>query len=143
MLCGHSLGAGVAGILGMVRTSLSKLLLVETDDILMQMWADPETCLTVRSSGLPLGRKVSAYCFAPPYVIFSSMFVHLVWGDCGEDPVLRRSGDKVVSLFMDNPPPGRISCSSSDANFLLAQVPYGCELESTCEQDHRILRVFS
>ncbi|KAL0949095.1 hypothetical protein HGRIS_009185 [Hohenbuehelia grisea] len=47
LLCGHSLGAGVAGILAL-------------------MWADPETCLTVPSSGLPVGRQVSVYCFAPP-----------------------------------------------------------------------------
>jgi len=31
------------------------------------MWADPKTCLTVRSSGLPVGRRVQVYCFAPPY----------------------------------------------------------------------------
>jgi sn1-specific diacylglycerol lipase len=31
------------------------------------MWADPKTCLTVRSSGLPVGRRVSVYCFGPPY----------------------------------------------------------------------------
>ncbi|CAA7259566.1 unnamed protein product [Cyclocybe aegerita] len=47
VLCGHSLGAGVAAILGM-------------------LWADPKTCLTVRSSGLPVGRLVQVYCFAPP-----------------------------------------------------------------------------
>ncbi|GLB33303.1 putative lipase (class 3) [Lyophyllum shimeji] len=47
VMCGHSLGAGVAAILGM-------------------KWADPKTCLTVRSSGLPVGRRVSVYCFAPP-----------------------------------------------------------------------------
>ncbi|KAF9558240.1 alpha/beta-hydrolase [Agrocybe pediades] len=47
VLCGHSLGAGVAAILGM-------------------MWADPKTCLTVKSSGLPVGRQVQVYAFAPP-----------------------------------------------------------------------------
>ncbi|KAF8075891.1 hypothetical protein FPV67DRAFT_1469670 [Lyophyllum atratum] len=47
VMCGHSLGAGVAAILGM-------------------KWADPKSCLTVRSSGLPVGRRVSVYCFAPP-----------------------------------------------------------------------------
>ncbi|KXN84203.1 hypothetical protein AN958_12856 [Leucoagaricus sp. SymC.cos] len=47
VLCGHSLGAGVAAVLGL-------------------MWADPTTCLTVRSSGLPIGRRVYVYCFAPP-----------------------------------------------------------------------------
>ncbi|KAF5346921.1 hypothetical protein D9758_010091 [Tetrapyrgos nigripes] len=47
VLCGHSLGAGVAGLLGL-------------------MWASPLTCLTVPSSGLPINRRVSVYCFAPP-----------------------------------------------------------------------------
>jgi sn1-specific diacylglycerol lipase len=47
VLCGHSLGAGVAGLLGL-------------------MWASPITCLTVPSSGLPINRRVSVYCFAPP-----------------------------------------------------------------------------
>ncbi|TFK64906.1 alpha/beta-hydrolase [Pluteus cervinus] len=47
ILCGHSLGAGVAALLGL-------------------MWADPRTCMTVSQSGLPVGRRVSVYCFAPP-----------------------------------------------------------------------------
>ncbi|KAI9507191.1 alpha/beta-hydrolase [Russula earlei] len=47
VMCGHSLGAGVAGVLGL-------------------KWADPNTCLTTHSSGLPVGRRVSVYCFAPP-----------------------------------------------------------------------------
>jgi len=50
VLCGHSLGAGVAAMLGL-------------------MWADPKTCRTVRSSGLPVGRRVSVYCFAPPCLV--------------------------------------------------------------------------
>lgn len=54
VLCGHSLGAGVAALLGM-------------------MWADPKTCLTVRSSGLPVGRRVSVYCFAPPSLTDASL----------------------------------------------------------------------
>ncbi|KAF9446738.1 alpha/beta-hydrolase, partial [Macrolepiota fuliginosa MF-IS2] len=54
VLCGHSLGAGVAAILGM-------------------MWADVSTCLTVASSGLPSGRRVSVYCFAPPALIDSTL----------------------------------------------------------------------
>ncbi|KAJ6543926.1 hypothetical protein B0H19DRAFT_1267238 [Mycena capillaripes] len=54
VLCGHSLGAGVAGLLGL-------------------MWADPKTCLTVRSSGLPINRRVSVYCFAPPSLIDSAL----------------------------------------------------------------------
>jgi sn1-specific diacylglycerol lipase len=47
VLCGHSLGAGVAALLGL-------------------MWADYRTGRTVRSSGLPVGRRVSVYCYAPP-----------------------------------------------------------------------------
>ncbi|KAJ7047845.1 hypothetical protein C8F04DRAFT_23945 [Mycena alexandri] len=54
VLCGHSLGAGVAGLLGL-------------------MWADPKTCLTVRSSGLPVNRRVSVYCFAPPSLVDSAL----------------------------------------------------------------------
>ncbi|KAF7969412.1 hypothetical protein HWV62_27411 [Athelia sp. TMB] len=50
VLCGHSLGAGVSSLLGL-------------------MWADPKTCRTVRSSGLPPGRKVSVYCLAPPCLV--------------------------------------------------------------------------
>ncbi|EJF63129.1 alpha/beta-hydrolase [Dichomitus squalens] len=50
VLCGHSLGAGVAGLLAL-------------------LWATPETCLTHRASGLPVGRRVSAYCFAPPCLV--------------------------------------------------------------------------
>jgi len=49
VLCGHSLGAGLSGILAL-------------------MWADPKTCLTVRKSGLPPGRKVQSYLFAPPCI---------------------------------------------------------------------------
>lgn len=33
------------------------------------MWADPETCLTHRPSGLPTNRRVQAYCFAPPCLV--------------------------------------------------------------------------
>ncbi|KAI0038005.1 alpha/beta-hydrolase [Auriscalpium vulgare] len=47
VMSGHSLGSGVAALLGL-------------------MWADPKTCLTVRSSGLPVGRRVSVFCFGPP-----------------------------------------------------------------------------
>lgn len=32
------------------------------------MWADPNTCLTHRASGLPSKRKVAAYCYATPCV---------------------------------------------------------------------------
>lgn len=47
VMSGHSLGAAVAGLLAL-------------------MWADPTTCLTVGASGLPVGRRVSVYCIAPP-----------------------------------------------------------------------------
>lgn len=46
-LIGHSLGGGVAALLGI-------------------MWTNPETCLTSSKSGLPLGRSVKVYGFAPP-----------------------------------------------------------------------------
>ncbi|OBZ71967.1 hypothetical protein A0H81_08119 [Grifola frondosa] len=50
VLCGHSLGAGVAGLLAL-------------------MWASPETRLTHRASGLPSNRSVSAFLFAPPCLV--------------------------------------------------------------------------
>ncbi|KAI0699803.1 hypothetical protein BC835DRAFT_1405006 [Cytidiella melzeri] len=50
VICGHSLGAGVAGLLAL-------------------MWADPYTCLTHRASGLPSRRRVSAFCYAPPCLV--------------------------------------------------------------------------
>ncbi|KAJ7896022.1 hypothetical protein B0H14DRAFT_2680053 [Mycena olivaceomarginata] len=66
VLCGHSLGAGVAGLLGL-------------------MWADPKTCLTVKSSGLPLNRRVSVYCFAPPSLI---------------DPALGKIAENLITSFV-------------------------------------------
>lgn len=48
-IAGHSLGAGVSALLAL-------------------MWASPDTCLTVASSGLPVGRRVHAFCFAVPCV---------------------------------------------------------------------------
>lgn len=54
VLCGHSLGAGVAALLGL-------------------LWADPHTCLTTRSSGLPVGRRTSVYCFAPPSLMTAEL----------------------------------------------------------------------
>ncbi|KAF9643309.1 alpha/beta-hydrolase [Thelephora ganbajun] len=50
VLCGHSLGAGLCTILGL-------------------MWADPGTCRTVRQGGLPPGRGVQVYAFAPPCIL--------------------------------------------------------------------------
>ncbi|KAG8682595.1 hypothetical protein FRC08_014867 [Ceratobasidium sp. 394] len=50
VLTGHSLGAGVASLLALI-------------------WADPSTGLTVRRSGLPSHRRVTAYCFGPPCVM--------------------------------------------------------------------------
>ena len=46
-LTGHSLGAGVAALLGI-------------------MWANPGSCRTSSKSGLPAGREVKVYGFAPP-----------------------------------------------------------------------------
>jgi len=50
VICGHSLGGGVAALLAL-------------------MWADPNTCLTHRTSGLPTKRRVAAYCYAPPCLV--------------------------------------------------------------------------
>lgn len=49
------------------------------------MWADPKTCKTVRSSGLPVGRRVSVYCFAPP---------------CITDPNLSHLSSKLIVSFV-------------------------------------------
>ncbi|KAG8790624.1 hypothetical protein FRC12_011438 [Ceratobasidium sp. 428] len=54
ILTGHSLGAGVASLLALI-------------------WADPSTGLTVRRSGLPSHRRVTAYCFGPPCVMSSHL----------------------------------------------------------------------
>ncbi|KAG6896859.1 hypothetical protein C0992_005606 [Termitomyces sp. T32_za158] len=66
VLCGHSLGAGVAAILGMVCSGLTYEVFSAHMVDCTQKWADLKTCLTVRSSGLPVGRRVFVYCFAPP-----------------------------------------------------------------------------
>ncbi|EIW82146.1 hypothetical protein CONPUDRAFT_55026 [Coniophora puteana RWD-64-598 SS2] len=69
LLSGHSLGAGVATLLGL-------------------MWADPHTCLTVASSGLPPNVPLSVYGVAPPCIgdaalsrLASKMVVSFVWSD--------------------------------------------------------------
>ncbi|KAH0839538.1 hypothetical protein J3R83DRAFT_423 [Lanmaoa asiatica] len=69
ILCGHSLGAGVATLLAL-------------------MWADSTTCLTVPSSGLPVDRPVSVYCIAPPCLtdadlsrLASKLIVSFVYSD--------------------------------------------------------------
>ncbi|KAI6033839.1 hypothetical protein BKA83DRAFT_680871 [Pisolithus microcarpus] len=69
ILCGHSLGAGVATLLAL-------------------MWADPTTCLTVPSSGLPADCSVSVYAFAPPCLtdaalsqLASNLVISFVYSD--------------------------------------------------------------
>jgi hypothetical protein len=79
VLCGHSLGAGVAAILGMT-------------------WADPRTCLTVKSSGLPVNRRVYVYCFGPPALA---------------DAALSRLTNKlIVSIVYSNDVVARLSLGS-------------------------------
>ncbi|KAH7912444.1 hypothetical protein BJ138DRAFT_1148322 [Hygrophoropsis aurantiaca] len=79
ILSGHSLGAGVATLLAL-------------------MWADPTTCLTVNSSGLPVDRPVAVYCVAPP---------------CLVDAELSRLAAKlVVSFVYSNDIVSRISLGS-------------------------------
>jgi len=66
VLCGHSLGAGLCTMLGLVNSPQITL----TPWITLyhlQMWADPKSCRTVRQGGLPPGRGVQVYAFAPPY----------------------------------------------------------------------------
>ncbi|KAG1715676.1 hypothetical protein ID866_1480 [Astraeus odoratus] len=66
ILCGHSLGAGVATLLAL-------------------MWADPTTCLTIASSGLPADCLVSVYAIAPP---------------CLTDAALSQLASKLVVSFV-------------------------------------------
>lgn len=47
VICGHSLGAGVGGLLGL-------------------LWADVDSCETSLMSGLPQGRKMKVWAFACP-----------------------------------------------------------------------------
>jgi len=54
VLCGHSLGAGLCTMLGL-------------------MWADTTNCVTVRESGLPPGHGVQVYAFAPPCILDSKL----------------------------------------------------------------------
>lgn len=48
-ICGHSLGAGVGALIGM-------------------LWTNVETCETVELAGLPKGRRVKVWAFACPFV---------------------------------------------------------------------------
>jgi len=66
VLCGHSLGAGLCTMLGLVN-SLYITLTPWITLYYLQMWADPGGCRTVRQGGLPPGRGVQVYAFAPPY----------------------------------------------------------------------------
>ncbi|KAF9782122.1 alpha/beta-hydrolase [Thelephora terrestris] len=54
ILCGHSLGAGLCTMLGL-------------------MWADPGTCVTVCKGGLPPGHRVQVYALAPPCILDSKL----------------------------------------------------------------------
>ncbi|KDQ14214.1 hypothetical protein BOTBODRAFT_110458 [Botryobasidium botryosum FD-172 SS1] len=84
VLCGHSLGGGLAAIFAL-------------------MWADPETCLTVPSSGLPKGRKVFAFCLASP---------------CVTSPALSRLSTRLITSFIySHDVVSRLSlCSVRDLN---------------------------
>lgn len=67
ILCGHSLGAGLCTMLGLVKSPY--VCVNHMDNTNVQMWADPKTCRTAHQSGLPLGRGVQVYAIAPPYVL--------------------------------------------------------------------------
>lgn len=66
VLCGHSLGAGLCAMLALVSSSCVGLTPSVTPCHL-QIWADPGSCRTVEKGGLPPGRGVQVYAFAPPY----------------------------------------------------------------------------
>ena len=72
ILCGHSLGAGLCTMLGLVN-SLCVVLTLSMTMYHLQMWADPRSCRTVRQGGLPLGRGVQVYAFAPPYEFYVNL----------------------------------------------------------------------
>jgi hypothetical protein len=67
------------------------------------MWADPKTCLTVKSSGLPLNRRVSVYCFAPPYVPVRRSATR-TWSDHHSssliDPALGKIAENLITSFV-------------------------------------------
>lgn len=72
----------------------------------LKMWADPETCLTVPSGGLPEGRPVSVFCFAPPYVVSHRLI--RVWSlsepqvidfRCVMSPSLSRLASSLITSF--------------------------------------------
>ena len=67
VLCGHSLGAGLCTMLGLVN-SLYFVLTWWITFYRLQMWADPKSCRTIQQGGLPPGHSVQVYAFAPPYV---------------------------------------------------------------------------
>lgn len=66
VLCGHSLGAGLCTMLALVSPPCVGLTPLTTP-YHFQMWADPGSCRTVGKGGLPPGRGVQVYAFAPPY----------------------------------------------------------------------------
>ena len=68
VICGHSLGAGVAALLALV-CHLPLIQKIPTLRAILEMWADPRTCHTHRASGLPSGRHVAAFCYAPPCLV--------------------------------------------------------------------------
>ena len=80
------------------------------------MWADPKTCLTVRSSGLPVGRRVQVYSFAPPYVLCPSVSdsnSRLHWSRSLADANLARLSSKlIVSLVYSHDVVSRLSLGS-------------------------------
>ena len=55
------------------------------------MWADPKSCRTLRQGGLPPGRRVQVYAFAPPYGFFTNPVTFT------EQPLLRCILDSKLS----------------------------------------------
>jgi hypothetical protein len=65
------------------------------------MWADPATCLTVPSSGLPTDHNVSVYCIGPPYVMYLIRVGHIFHPpSCLTDAGLSRLASKMVTSFI-------------------------------------------
>lgn len=81
------------------------MFLVSVPHCTPQIWADPKSCRTVKSSGLPVGRRVSVYSFAPPYG-FPRIFVRMTLTDtaarprCTTDVPLAKLAENLVVSFI-------------------------------------------
>lgn len=70
VLCGHSLGAGVASLLSLLWSEERDSIAQVNDPVLMAaLTRDPVPFVTSRDSGLPPGRPIHCYTYGPPCVM--------------------------------------------------------------------------